>query len=560
MGCCCTPEHLHRLPEWAEVNRDETNEYETDIDEYKTSFYDIDLPEWICTSCKKRNKFETFMCNGCNNNRFNNNNGSTIAHLLSQYTNIDTSTMSELLHVIHSEQDYPQLFSFIFDAYSLIRYHQIMKLELPPSDFNDILQFITKYKSYQKIIIEQYKPNTQCSNTNSFFTTLFKQYSCLFGKPMLLSPNIKIKDNMATFFSYIFGMNSAIKNYIKPEPPICPLIIDFWIIPNRTVQINADEEKEIDNDIGSIHQRLTLNKVTFLKHSCVPGDIENFTEQILHLLMDKTITNEMESNNLSRIIFIVDRRYNKKRKHGIDSLYCVLPPIKYGQMIPNASYDMLSFLQMHFTSNYLLPYASKYDKNIRANHIGSSTNLNGYMFNLSYSIFNPEIKKQKEFNNVPHELNNEEKEIYHVHYMPSELQQFLQPSCLDINEVNALWDGFINGVGEQQISKANLKIIFSTQGSTMRFSLAAMTNLFKQYFVAYNQLILSPQDTNLTDIVENCFQLNLYDSYFHLDVIEKIYQYLPGLQLSYLFKVPIASNYVQMMDILRDDCNQWEKV
>eukprot|EP01084_Bolivina_argentea_P111920 199629_1 len=94
----------------------------------------------------------------------------------------------------------------------------------------------------------------------------------------------------------------------------------------------------------------------------------------------------------------------------------------------------------------------------------------------------------------------------------------------------------------------------------MRFSLAAMTNLFKQYFVAYNQLILSPQDTNLTDIVENCFQLNLYDSYFHLDVIEKIYQYLPGLQLSYLFKVPIASNYVQMMDILRDDCNQWEKV
>ena len=66
---------------------------------------------------------------------------------------------------------------------------------------------------------------------------------------MNISPQFKIKDNMAMFMSYTFRMNLAIKQYNKPSPPIYPLVIGFWIIPNRTVNLN-DDGREVDNDIG----------------------------------------------------------------------------------------------------------------------------------------------------------------------------------------------------------------------------------------------------------------------------------------------------------------------
>eukprot|EP01084_Bolivina_argentea_P087992 158852_1 len=108
-----------------------------------------------------------------------------------------------------------------------------------------------------------------------------------FGQPISMNPSIKINDSMSVFISYIFGFNSAVKQYIKPEPLICPFILDLWIIPNRTIRVHNNTETEIDNDIGNILQRLKQNKVKYSKQSCVPDDISKFTKQITSCLSKK---------------------------------------------------------------------------------------------------------------------------------------------------------------------------------------------------------------------------------------------------------------------------------
>eukprot|EP01084_Bolivina_argentea_P026118 48511_1 len=240
---------------------------------------------------------------------------------------------------------------------------------------------MTNYPLYQKTIIDQYKPNIKHTKIPKFFKTLHSQYSREFGKVMSITPDIQIKDSMAVFLSYIFGINAAIKRFMNPEPTICPFIIDFWIIPNRTVRMNNSKQYDIDNDIGDIKERLKQNKLIYIAKKCNPNNIEKFSNQITKCLSNQLITTTMEYQKLHRIIFIVDRRYKKK-----DSLYCILPPPEYGQII-TSSQDAVNFSHLHCSSNFLLPHLPKYDQDNRNNHIGSSTNLNGYMFNLSFLIF-----------------------------------------------------------------------------------------------------------------------------------------------------------------------------
>eukprot|EP01084_Bolivina_argentea_P022774 42356_1 len=218
---------------------------------------------------------------------------------------------------------------------------------------------------------------------------------------MSVSPTIKIKDSMAAFMSYIFGINAAIKQFIKPEPVICPFIVNLWIIPNRTVQIrHNNEQRYIDNDIGDIKERLKQNKVTYIVKKCNPNNIDKFSNQITKCLSNRRITEVMESQKLQRIIFIVDRRFKSK-----DSLYCILPPPEYGQII-TSSHDTIDLSHLYCNANYLLPHLPTYDKNIRNNHIGSNTNLNGYMFNLSFLIYQFQEEAEEDDN---HEEKKKEK-------------------------------------------------------------------------------------------------------------------------------------------------------
>eukprot|EP01083_Nonionella_stella_P253522 872277_1 len=100
----------------------------------------------------------------------------------------------------------------------------------------------------------------------------------------------------------------AVRKYIEPTPTQCPFIIDFWIIPNRTVNVFTQHQHEIDNDIGNIWQRLKQNKAIFIKQACSADNISSFTQQVTNCLFATKIKQALNKDQICRLIFIVDRR------------------------------------------------------------------------------------------------------------------------------------------------------------------------------------------------------------------------------------------------------------
>eukprot|EP01084_Bolivina_argentea_P052513 96466_1 len=505
---------------------------------------------WTCTSCNIPNTLQQLKCLKCNRRRFLvNKELSTIANPLSQHRNINTLDINEILHVIQKDKNRPQLLSFIFDAYNLIRYNQILENNLT---FQNISQFISKFPSYQQTIIDQCKPNTDCETAVDFFTKLFDQYCSQFGGPISIVPSIKIKDNVAAFISYIFGMNAAIKQYITPQPKlICPLVIDFWIIPNGTVNVNNKNEEIINNDIGNIYHRLKQNKLKYIKRKCSPNILQ-FSKHIMNCLLNKTISTQMKKHQLSRVIFIVDRRYSNK---DTDSLYCILPPPEYGKIITNSSYDALNISHWYCTCNYLLPHLRKFDENIRGTHIGASTNLNGYMFNLSFLIHEfaetakesetieeipVNIQESKTIEEIPVNYIDDSHDMHHIDSI--DIQQLLR----DLDAPKLL--------EENQLSTANVKIRLNTQNMTIRFCQSQIINLITKYFV-------DSCNIDFTQITNDLFSLNLYDPYFHIDAINKLRNTKSKMKLGILFSAPVTSiNKSTSEDTLHKKCRSHVKI
>ena len=199
----------------------------------------------------------------------------------------------------------------------------------------------------------------------------------------LLSPRFLIKDSLTCFVSYTVAMNAAIKTYITPEPPICPLAVDFWIIPNRTVD-TEDEGKEVDNEIGNISVLLRQNKLPFTVTTCSPRDVDRFAKQIDDCLNERQIRDNVKSLRLRRVLFIVDRRYKKG-----DKLYCILPPVEYGD-VACSWFDVLTLSHWYCSTNFMLPTAAGHDAGTAAGggHIGCMHSLRGYVECTSLSLRN----------------------------------------------------------------------------------------------------------------------------------------------------------------------------
>eukprot|EP01083_Nonionella_stella_P215040 774322_1 len=377
-----------------------------------------------------------------------------ISMLMHRHKMLNPFQISDLLHFIQVDKNKPQLLWLIFDAYSLIRYNQLCENYLV---FNDMFEFVNKYPEFKQVLLCDYQTNIDgnADDIRYLFNNLHNEYCASFGKPISMAPDIKIKDSIFIFVSYIIGMNMAVRKYIEPTPVQCPFIIDFWIIPNRTARFLA--QHEIDNDIGNITQRLKQNQVTFVKQKCRADDISSFAEQITNCLFAKKIKHALDKDHvhICRLIFIVDRRYNKR-----DILYCIVPPSEYGQVITNASYDILNVEHWYCSSNYLLPHTSAYDTSVRDTHIGSATHLNGYMFNLSYLIY-PK----------PNVIDNNAAEIEEKRHINDDTEN------IERNLINK-----DNITSDVQISTANVKIMFSTQGTIIRFVPHEIINLFTRYF------------------------------------------------------------------------------
>eukprot|EP01083_Nonionella_stella_P253521 872276_1 len=304
--------------------------------------------------------------------------------LMDHHKMLNPFEVSDLLHFVQIENGEPQLLWFIFDAYSLIRYNMLCKNYLA-IDFKDMCEFVNQYPLFTQQLMSHYPAmiDENADNIVHLFTNMYDQYCASFGKPMSMTPDIKIKDSIFIFISYTFGMSTAIKHYIESIPELSPLIVDFWIIPNRTA--SAGRQHEIDNNIGNIKQRLDHNRVAYIRKGCKADDMLSFIQKvnIMKCLFQTKIREAMHKDKIRRLIFIVDRRYNRET----DTLYCIVPPPEYGHVITNASYDVLNMSHWYSSSNYLLPNMFAYDARIRDGHIGSATHLNGYMFNLSYLIY-----------------------------------------------------------------------------------------------------------------------------------------------------------------------------
>ena len=93
----------------------------------------------------------------------------------------------------------------------------------------------------------------------------------LFGHQISYCPVIKIKDSLCAFISYTFAMSNAVQKYMSPSPQIYPLIIDFWIIPKSTVTVGNN--KELQDEIGDIDERLREHKLRFIKKCCSDDDM-----------------------------------------------------------------------------------------------------------------------------------------------------------------------------------------------------------------------------------------------------------------------------------------------
>ena len=479
----------------------------------------------------------------------------------------------------------------------------------------------------------------------------------------VLSPRYLIKDSLTAYISYTVGMNAAIKQYITPEPPICPMVIDFWIIPNRTVDVD-DEHKEIDNDIGNISVLLRQNKLKhFTVKTCSPNDVRRFAKQIDDSLNERQIRDNMKLLRLQRVLFIVDRRYKR-----VDRLYCILPPVEYGDLA-SSWFDVLNLSQWYCSSNFLLPGTGD-------DAIGCMHSLKGYMFNLSYLMFKyradaeeeeeeedddeqyieDEDDEQKQTMTVPEALPQSETDHVNGHdkvgavshsdphsdsngntgtglttkgaggktvddavRAQMKIQNEMQKNRAQLNEtqngsnfmleivaettLNATQlqtldnpndeqldvdpDDEINGIditmdddddrkyedlidGDEldgpgdldvaehsaiQWSTANVKIIWSAQGITTRFTADQIYKVWPRYFVKQNQALLGP-NTKIKEITASLFKLNLYDPYYD-EMVKLIEDETNALTLNHAM-LPVNRPEAAMEWL--SECLEWTKV
>ena len=388
--------------------------------------------------------------------------------------------------------------------------------------------------------------------------------------PLLSRPKLKINDSMSCFISYTYGMNAAIKEYIQPSPPRCPLIIDLWIIPNAVIDADA---KHIDNKIGDIQQRLQRNKVLFITKKCK-----------VECWASTEIANALQENNMNRVIFIIDRRYNKKQ----DTLYCIVPPSEYGTVI-NETFDLLNLSHWHCSSKYLLPSIDASNHG----HIGSTTHCNGYMFNLSYLIYEKETDeeqkeqtpkpKQKFFRStkkrkksklkkikkisakteniiVENEKIKSEDQMKNIAFPNPQKTSLLVGSNKDlkrkqtnVRSEKVTFDDidYLHVDDTIQRSTANVNVIFSTQSTRKRLLPKDITELWPKCFV-----MIRNQNINAFN---KLFALNLFDPYldknlgFDNEIRRDLDYMLPGSDV-------VSKDINFITRVLSNISSKWSKI
>eukprot|EP01083_Nonionella_stella_P143451 445965_1 len=104
-----------------------------------------------------------------------------------------------------------------------------------------------------------------------------------------------------------------------------------------------------------------------------------------------------------------------------------------------------------------------------------------------------------------------------------------------------------------QMSTANVKIMFSTQGMTIRFLPHQIHSLYPTYFV------VPELEDDLSKIVHDLFALNLYDAYFHFNDSDQLPSITKHLKLETLTNIHPDDDIRSSNVILSEQCQSWEK-
>eukprot|EP01083_Nonionella_stella_P091780 256662_1 len=92
--------------------------------------------------------------------------------LLKRHKMMNLDGISDILHFVHPDNTKTQLLSFIFDAYSLIRYNQLRDNNLK---FENMLEFVNTYPLFAEQVVRQYKSNIVEDKTDDLFTNIYNQ-------------------------------------------------------------------------------------------------------------------------------------------------------------------------------------------------------------------------------------------------------------------------------------------------------------------------------------------------------------------------------------------------
>ena len=385
--------------------------------------------------------------------------------LSSKYNNMDTAVIDDVLRAICIGKENKQSFGFLIDVCSL------MSVASKRKDSFTLQKFISE----NQINVFDSKGQSNFSKEN--FANACNQYISAFGDCVLpaVHPQILIQDCFAAFLSYTLSMSNAIKQYIDPQPPIRPLIIDFWIIPNLTI----GAEGPLENQIGDIEHRLKSNRLIYTKKTCTPKNVDLNIDKIIQCLSSKDIMDALKQRELNRVVFIIDRRLK-----GKDFMYCYVPPDEYAKI--TGFDDVLSICHAHCCSHYLLPKSSK-----SPNAITAISKVNGYLFMLSFLIYERDEEEmtredfeQQQFMNM---MSNREQKASLLQMSAQQRKQYIQQQSEEVQmKINDL----------SQISTAFVKCYFHRDGFRIRFFPSHIWTVWRKFFTEQAQVGLKHDDTS----------------------------------------------------------------
>ena len=319
----------------------------------------------------------------------------------------------------------------------------------------------TKFLQFKDFINDSlYFKNLKNYKIREIYINGITYYLRKFQHILLFNPLNQINDKYEYFVKYTFALTSCL-NKLRPlfvSGRGCPLMIDFWIIPNHVIsvsdvtmptfgntdndnlfnyiddddigdatdfidELNAPNSDDNDPQIGKIEERLDYAKIQYIKE--IINHSEHKNEIAIKMLNGIKFICKSEYQ-FKRIIIIIDRRNSsQKLNKSSDRMYIYQPPNKHG-IITNTNKVYYNHQTLNNLSlSYIL---AKLRNEKRIKDISCCDDLKGRMF-IVYHFHIYSINKIQSYwfskypTLIPLNVNVNQKNKYHNIHLLQHQQQ-----------------------------------------------------------------------------------------------------------------------------------------